>query len=391
MSVQAIDELLDRAVETGAVPGVVGIVVAPDGVLYERAAGRLRVDGDAPVVPDTMFRIASMTKALTSVAALQLVEDGRLELEQTVASVLPEFGDLQVLEGFDGGAPRLRPPARPVTVRHLLTHTSGLAYWFGNADLLRWAQATGAPDPLSGRRESIVTPLVHDPGERWEYGVSTDWLGQVVEAISGTTLDAYIEERVAGPLGMPDVTFRPSPAQDERMMAIHTRTPDGGLAPIELQIGDPEFASGGGGASATAQDYGRFLRALLRGGELDGATVLRPETVELMFTDHLQGAPLPEVMRSAVPELTNDVPALPFKQGWGLGLSLVLEDVPGMRRSGTGSWAGLFNCYFWVDRASGVAAALMTQVLPFFDARIVETLLGFEGAVYAHLAAPAPA
>ena len=167
------------------------------------------------------------------------------------------------------------------------------------------------------------------------------------------------------------------------MMALHARASDGGLAlsPLELSI-DPGFFSGGAGAYSTAGDYLRFLRALLRGGELDGERILAPETTELMFSDHLNGAPLPEIMRSALPELTNDVPALPVPQGWGLGLNLLLQDIPGMRRAGTGSWAGLFNCYYWIDRATGVTAAILTQVLPFFDARIVQTMLELNGAVF---------
>ena len=141
--------------------------------------------------------------------------------------------------------------------------------------------------------------------------------------------------------------------------------------------------SGGGGLYSTAGDYLRFMRALLRGGELDGERILRPEAVQLALTDHLQGAPLPaDGTHSAVPELTNDVPALPFKQGFGLGFSLMLEDIPGMRRAGTGDWAGLFNCYFWIDRASGVSGAFFTQVLPFYDARIVQAMLAFNSAVF---------
>jgi methyl acetate hydrolase len=302
--------------------------------------------------------------------------------------VLPAFGNLEVLEGFDGDEPRLRPPASPVLIRHLMTHTSGLSYWFSSADILRWHELTGTPPVLSGKLGSIRTPLLHDPGERWTYGVSTDWLGQVIEAVSGKSLEDYLREHVWGPLDMPDATFYPSDEQRARMPALKFRAPDGQLVDAPLEDVEWEFASGGGGGHATARDYARFQRMLLRGGELDGERVLKPETVELMFTDHLQGAPLPEIMESAVPELSKDVPAMPFKQGWGLGLHLLLEDIPNMRRAGSGDWAGLFNCYFWIDRSSGLTAALMTQLLPFFDDRMVETLLGFEAAVYAQVGAP---
>lgn len=386
------EELLERAVQSGAVPGVVAVVTGPDGILYEGAVGRLSVERDDPVGLDTMFRIASMTKALTSVAAMQLVERGELALDQPAADALPAIGELEVLDGFDGDEPRLRPPARPVTIRHLLTHTSGLAYTFSNPDLLRWSEITGAPDLLTGRRACIDVPLVHDPGERWEYGVSTDWLGQLIEHVTGQGLDAYLAEHVFGPLGMADTSFRPSGEQRERMMEVHGRGPDGALRLSDVALpDDPEFASGGGGAYGTAGDYARFLRAMLRGGELDGARILEAETVELMLTDHLDGAPLPSEVPSARPELTNPIPILPVEQGWGLGFHLMLEDIPTMRRAGTGDWAGLCNCFFWLDRRSGIAATFMTQILPFFDLPVIQTLLGFEQAVYAQAGAAAPA
>lgn len=391
MGTTGIDELLGRAVGDRAVPGVVALVGDRDGVLYEGAFGLLNVDGDDAVRPDTMFAIMSMTKAFTSIAALQLIEEGALELEQPVADVLPAFAQLQVLEGFDGDTPRLRPPARQATIRHLLTHTSGLAYSFLNSDLLRYHQLTGTPDATSGRLAMLEAPLIADPGTRWEYGTSTDWLGQVVGAAGGKDLASFCQERIFGPLGMVDTTFRPSPEQAERTMALHFRLPDGGLFQQSLELPEPEFAMGGGGACGTGPDYMRLLRALLRGGELDGERVLRPETVALAFGDHLDGAALPDGMQTAIPELSNDVPSLPFEEGWGLGFRLVLEDMPGMRRAGTGDWGGLFNCNYWVDRAAGTAGVLLTQVLPFYDAQIVEMAAGFEQAVYADIGVPHPA
>jgi methyl acetate hydrolase len=383
MEASGIDTLLERAVADRVVPGVVAMVADAGGPVYEGAAG---------TAPDTVFRIASMTKALTSAAALQLIEQERLALDQPVESVLPSFGALQLLEGFDGDEPRLRPLREPATVQHLLTHTSGLSYWFTNTDLRRWYEVTGTPTPITGLRKCLDTPFIAEPGERWEYGVNTAWLGLVVEEVSGLDLETYLCERVFEPLGMTDATFTPSDAQRSRLMAVHARTADGRLAPSDVEIADnPEIAFGGEGAFATAGDYMRFLRALLNGGELDGAQILKPETVDLMFTDHLGGLTLPEVMPTADPELTNPVPSLPFKQGFGLGLHLLLEDVPGMRHAGSGDWAGLFNCFYWVDRTSGIAAAIFTQLLPFFDERMVETLLAFEAAVYARRGAPAAA
>ncbi|MEA2210658.1 MAG: methyl acetate hydrolase [Solirubrobacteraceae bacterium] len=389
MDPSAIDGLLERAVDDGVLPGVVAVAGDRAGVLYEGAFGVLSVQGDTAVRSDTMFWLASMTKALVSVGALQLIEQGELDLEQPVADILPEFGALQVLDGFDGSTPRLRAPKKQATIRHLLTHTAGAGYWFANGDILRYHQLTGVPDPASGKLASLFdVPLIADPGTRWEYGTNTDWLGRVVEGVSGQNLASFCAEHIFGPLAMPDTTFTANAEQSSRMMTVHSRIPDGGLMPSPLGVpADAEFFSAGAGASGTGLDYLRFMRAMLRGGELDGERVLRPETVELAFTDHLQGAPLPRVIRSAIPMLSNDVPAWPVSQGWGLGFRLVLEDIPAMRRAGTGDWAGLANCYFWIDRATGIGGAFLTQVLPFYDARIVETALGFEQSVYALLGA----
>ena len=340
-----------------------------------------------------MLRIASMTKPITSVAALQLIEQGRLELDQTVASVLPEFAERKVLEGFDGDRPRLREPREPATIRHLLTHTSGLAYWFASADLTRYHELTGAPTALSSEPGFLAVPLIDDPGARWEYGISTDWLGQVVEAVSGQGLDAYFAEHVLGPLGMADTTFTPSDAQQKRMMALHARTAGGGLTLSDLAWPpEPAMWCGGHGLFSTAADYLRLQRALLGGGELDGTRVLARETVDLAFSNQIGDIEPPTFIASTEPALSNDVYALPgIKQRWGLGFHLVLEDVPGARRAGTADWSGLTNCYFWIDRASGLTAAIYTQLLPFFDARMVELAMGFEQAVYAGSAVAAPA
>ena len=379
-----VDSLLDSAVEDGVFAGVSAIVVDRDGVLHLATAG----DVDA----DTMFRNMSMTKAPATVGALQLVEQGRLDLDATVESIVPAFGQLQVLAGFDADEPVLRAPASKATVRQLMTHTSGCGYTFTNADLHRYAQLTGAPELTSGRKASLMGPLGRDPGTLWEYGVSTDWLGLAVEAVSGQTLDVYLHEHLYGPLGMSQTTFYPSAEQRSRLLALSLRAPDGRLVPLELDLaGDPEWASAGSGSYGTIGDYGRFIRAMLRDGELDGERVLGADTVALAFSDHLRGVPSPEIMKSADPVLTNDVPALPLPQGWGLGFQLLEADIPGGRTSGSGAWAGLCNCYYWIDRAAGVGGAIMTQVLPFFDIRIVQTLLGFEAATYAQVGSAASA
>jgi CubicO group peptidase (beta-lactamase class C family) len=387
-----IDETLAVAAEMGDVPGAIATVVDRDGIVYEGAAGRLRIDADAQVSTETIVWIASMTKALATVAVLQLVEQGRVELDREVASVVPEFGELQVLEGFDGDEPRLRPQARAATLRQLLTHTAGLGYSFSNPELKRWYEVTGSPEPLECNGGYLGTPLMSDPGTRWEYGTNVDWAGVMLERVTGSTLDAYLSEHLFEPLGMSDTTFRLNDDQRARLMPIHTRLADGGLEISDLALpAEPEMACAGHGCYSTAGDYGRFLRAMLRGGELDGARILREQTVGLALSPQIGAIALPDVIPTADPEVTNDVVALPVRRSWGLGFELVLEDLPGMRRAGTGAWAGLANCFYWLDRAGGVAGVFLTQILPFFDERVIGAAAQLEIAAYADAANPAPA
>lgn len=383
LDTQALDTILADAVASGALPGAAAIVVSPDEVLYSNAVG---------VEPNAMFRYASCTKAIASVAALQLVEQGRISLEDDVATHLPEFGKVHVLDGFSsatsGGQPILRAPNRPPVVRELLNHTSGAEYFFTSADIRKFHEVTGTPTILTGEKASVTdVPLGRDPGTLWAYGTSTDWLGMLVEQVSGQGLDEYVAEHIAGPLGMTDLTFHATEEQAARYMPLFARTPEGGLVEYPLELPEvPEWWAGGHGSSGTAADYGRLMQALLRGGELDGQRILDEDTVVLAFTDSLKGVPMPvEGTPSAVPELTNDLPPYPFAEGWGLGFHLTLEDIPGARRAGTGDWAGLFNLYYFIDRASGVAAMLLTQVLPFFDHQIVGTWMEFEATLYAGL------
>lgn len=378
-----IDAALESAVEREVVPGIAVAVTDRDGLIYEGARGRLGRDG-APATPATLFRLASMTKPLVSAAALALVEQGRLGLGQPVTEILPAFGELQVLAGFDGDRPLLRPQRTGAKIRDLLRHTSGHGYWWSNEPLARYREATGLADVLSSARSALQAPLVADPGERWVYGISTDWLGLAIEAVSGRDLGAVVADTVLAPLGMTDTSFAPSAEQRARLMPLVDRTTDGGFAPSAFAPpAQPEYLAGGHGAYGTVGDYARFMRALLRGGELDGVRVLDEATVALALSDQLEGRPLPEVVESQDLARLTTMPALPFRQGFGLGFSLMLEDVPEMRRAGTGAWAGVFNTYFWMDPASGVAAAVMTQLRPFFDGAVVATLADVERAVYA--------
>ena len=375
----AIRSVLEAAVDDGSVPGAVAIVVDRDGVQGMAAAGA--TDSGAT------FRFASMTKALATVAVLQLVERGVIGLDDTVASIVPAWADLRVLDGWDGDEPRLREPATAATVRQLLDHTAGHGYYFLNPELGRYHEVTGLPSVLTGERAALQAPLMTDPGTRWEYGINTDWAGLVVEAASGQPLDEYLTEHLFGPLGMAAITFRPGDAQRASMMAVHARTPDGLVATdVDLPL-EPEWMAGGHGAMGTADDYGRFISMLLRGGTApDGTRVLGEDTIAEAFSDQLAPLPYPEVITTAVPELSNDITNLPVAQTWGLGFHLTLADLPGLRRAGTGDWAGIFNCYYWVDRDSGVGGAFLTQVLPFFDDRCVATAVAVEQAAYRALA-----
>ncbi len=376
----AIKALLDGAVSKGAVHGIAALVVDRKGPLFHHAAGEA---GDR-----TVFRIASMTKAVATTAALQFVEQGKLDLDATVESVLPEFGRLQLLEGFDGDTPRLRPPASKATVRQLMTHSGGCGYFFLNEKLMRYHALTGEPNALSGLKRSLSVPLVNDPGTAWEYGVNTDWLGLIVEKLSGQSLGSYLQQHVYRPLAMTDSSFAPGAEQRARLLRVMQRQADGTLAPSALDLPPTsEWDAAGHGSYGTIQDYGRFVQAWLN----EGAGVLEPATVELALKNHLGPIRLPELLKSTVPELSNDVPSLPVPQGWGLGFHLTLADLPGMRSAGTADWAGVFNSYYWIDRTKGVGGVLMTQVLPFFDMPVIETLMGFEMAVYQQVGAVVPA
>lgn len=374
-----IDRMLAEATDAGRVPGVVAMATSRDATLYHGAFGKRDVSADTRMTEDTVFWIASMTKALTSVAAMQLVEQGRLDLEQDAGAFVPELADAQVLDGFDdGGAPRLRPKRGPITLRHLLTHTAGFTYAFSHADTGRYIRFAGMPEFNSGLRAAFATPLAFDPGERWEYGSNTDWAGMVVEAVSGQRLDAYLRDHVTGPLGMDDTAFTADPARRAR---LHARV-DGALVPIDLEMAaDPEVHSGGAGLYGTGPDYLRFLRAMLNGG----AGILRPETVSLMMQNHIGDLGAGKLV-PALPQFSNTVDFFPGTVSkWGLGFLINTADVPGARRANSQTWAGIANTYYWIDPTSGVAGVVLTQVLPFADAEVLRLLAAFEQGIYAAL------
>jgi CubicO group peptidase (beta-lactamase class C family) len=371
-----LDQILEGA--TG-VPGVVAAVANADGVLYQGAAGLRDVASGEAMETDTIFDIASMTKPVTTVAVLQLVEQGRVALDAPVSEYLPQIAGLQVLDHFDADDKMVLtpPPAQP-TVRQLLTHTSGYVYEIWNENALK-SVTTGQVASFFASADGLLAPLGFAPGSRWEYGISIDIAGLIVEAVADKPLDVYFADHIFTPLGMPDTFYVVPEDKLARRATIHVRT-DGGYEPApSLQ----SRVTGGGGLSTTISDYVCFIRALLNGGEVDGARILEPATVDMMFENQIgEVSVLPG--SSAMPDFSNDFDmgfGVPAK--WGLGFLLNSEPDPAGRAAGSGSWAGLFNSYFWIDRESDVCALLATQILPFYDAAAVALLKQFEEGVYA--------
>ena len=376
----AIDRLLGAATDAGRIPGVVAILAGPNGTLYEGAFGVRSLAAPAPMTTDTVFAIASMTKAITGAAAMQLVEQGRLSLDAPAATVLPDLAAPQVLEGFaPDGTPRLRPARTAITLRHLMTHTAGFGYDMWNPLMARYMRESGIPAARTGLLASLKAPLTFDPGTRWQYGINIDWIGRMIEAVSGEDLESYFQNHLFGPLGMRDSSFKISPSMQERRVTRHQRAPDGSLSvsPVDPNP-NPEFWPGGGGLFSTGPDYIRFLRALLNAGELDGARILRPETVADMGRNHM-GHLRMEVMPTQNPTVTNNVDPFPtVPKGWGLSFFINLEPTPTGRSAGGMAWAGINNTWYWVDPTRQRCAVLMTQILPFADNTVLELLEEFE-------------
>lgn len=374
---------LDAALKTAGIPGAIAIVATRDGIRETAILGH-RGDG-APMTADTMFQLASMTKAIVSVAAMQLVEQGKLSLDAPIGDLLPDLANARVITGFGAdGSVETRPAVRPITLRHLLTHTSGLGYDFVHSDMARARGPAGPPQP--GTLASIKSPLLFDPGDGWAYGVSTDWAGLAVEAASGQRLDAYIADHITGPLGMADTVFDMDDGHKSRLAANLARLEDGSLAPFPINIGggtSGEFISGGGGLCGTAGDYVRFVRMLLNGGGLDGATILSSASIAEMSRNQI-GPLRAGIMETTMPALSRRVEWFPeMTAGWGLGFLINPETSTQGRPAGSLGWAGICNTYFWVDPATGIGCVLLMQLLPFADPGALDVLAAFERAVYA--------
>lgn len=383
-----IDALLGEAASTRAVPGVVAGVTDRGRDLYLGGFGERILGSGEEMTPDTVGWIASMTKAITAAAAMRLVEQGRLELDAPASEVVPGLGDAAVLEGFgEDGQPRTRPPRRPVTLRHLLTHTSGFVYDIWNESIVRYQEATGVPGIIACQDACLTTPLVFDPGERWDYGIGIDWTGKMVEAVSGQRLGAHLHDHFLGPLGMDDTSFRITDAMRGRLAKIHQRGEDGSLEPqMELEIPqNPEFEMGGGGLYGTVGDYLRFIRLILNRGRAGGEQLLAPETVDMMCRNQMGECRVCE-LKTAIPPFSNDAEFFPGSpKTWGFSFMINTEAAPTGRSAGSLGWAGLANSFFWIDPARGIGGAYLTQVLPFVDKRSFPLYMAFEQAVYESL------
>lgn len=368
------------AVSEANLPGAVGIIVDRDGMRHAEALGHADAAKGTPMQVDTLCQIASMTKALVSAGAMQLVEQGRLDLDADIGALLPELANPQVLTGFDSaGQPQLRPAARAITLRHLLTHTAGLGYFFIHPEVLQYFGAVGMPMP--GTRASVTMPLMFDPGDRWEYSVATDWVGLAIEAATGERLNDYLTANLFAPLGMNQTAFRP--ALPTNAARVHVRAGEGALSPVEIYLGGGEFDGGGGGITSTAPDYARFVRMVLNQGELEGSRVLRAETVTEMGRNQV-GPLRAGYMGSAMPQLAQPFDTFPDQHtGWGLGFLINPERGPNGRSPGSLAWAGIFNSYYWIDPAAGLGGVFVSQLQPFGDPGALAAFGALEAMAYA--------
>lgn len=380
-------EAVLRRVTSGSprVPGVVAMVTDRDKDVFVGAAGETRLGGD-PMTKDTVFAIFSTTKAIGGTAVMQCVEEGLLDLDAPAKDYAPELADVQVLEGFDAsGQPQLRAPKSDITTRQLMLHTAGFGYDFFNESYKRLAEEQGQPSVVTGTKAAIKTPLLFDPGEKWDYGSNIDWAGQVVEGIRGKRLGEVLKERVFAPLGMTDIAFTRTPDMKARTATIHARSEDGGLDPMDdFALPDnPEVDMAGHGLYASVPEYMKFIRMWLNDGDGPHGRVLKPETVEAAVRNGLQPHQKVVMLPGVIPSLSNDAEFFPgLAKSWSYTFMVNDEDAPTGRPAGSIGWAGLANCFYWIDRKSGVGGYWATQILPFADAVSFGGYMDFETAVY---------
>ncbi|WFU72532.1 serine hydrolase domain-containing protein [Bradyrhizobium sp. CB2312] len=382
-----IDEVLRKTSDAKEIPGVVAIAASGSDVLYHGAFGKRDLSKPDAMTEDSVFWIASMTKAVTSAGAMQLVEQGKLALDAPIGEVLPDLAKPQVLEGFDdAGKPKLRPAKGPITLRQLMTHTAGFCYDMWNAEFATYMEKTGTPGIITCQNAALKTPVMTDPGTRWEYGTNIDFVGKAVEAVSGKKLDAYLRDNMFAPLGMSDTGFKITDDMRKRLVGMHARGEDGQLAsmPFELEQ-SPEFHMGGGGLYSTAADYIKFTQMILNKGRGNGNQVLKAETIAMMGQNQMGDLNMTK-MTTAAPPYTNDVDLYPEQvKKWGLSFMINTARTAEGRSAGSLAWAGLANTYYWIDPARDITGVILMQLLPFADGKCLEAFAGFERGVYAGL------
>jgi CubicO group peptidase (beta-lactamase class C family) len=367
-----LDAVLDRYVDGGRLPGVQVAVSRHGEVVHRHCHGVTDVEAGTPVAPDTIYRIYSMTKPITSVALMMLYEEGAFLLENPIARWLPELADLRVWSAGDADAPQTRPLEEPVTVHHLLTHTAGLTYGFQHAhpvdEMYRRKGLGDFSEPDHDLDEALARlgalPLLFEPGTRWNYSMATDVCGALIERMSGQTLAEFLRGRVLDPLGMHDTGFSAPETDLDRCSVLYAHQPGSPMIPIApaaSMVRPPLLLSGGGGLVGTTDDYLRFCHMLLRGGELDGVRLLSPRTLRFMTSNHLpDGKTLNDMGQSTFAEVAM------AGTGFGLGFS-VLVDPPASRSLGSEgqfAWGGAASTAFWCDPAEDLAVVFMTQLLP---------------------------
>ena len=374
----ALSAVLKGATDRGDVPGVVVAVVNKDAVLYNDAFGKSSTLRNTPMTKDTIFNMASMTKAITSAAIMQLVDEGKLKVDDDVAKYLPKYKDPLVITKVNeaDGTYETRPAKRPITIRHLLTHTSGVGYGFSSPMLAKIIEKT--------KKSELDLPLLFDPGESWAYGASTRVLGLVVEAISGQKIDAYLQARILGPLDMTDTSYLVPTTKYSRVVAVNARNASGKFEERPMPATIPATVQGDGGLYGTASDYGLFLRMLLNRGTLNGKRILSENAVKNMLAPST-GTVVVKEQQSSNLSLSRNFPVGAGKDKWGLGFQLAAEQLPNRRSPGSGTWAGIFNTHFFIDPSKEIGVVVMMQTLPFYDEASMKVYSGVEEAVYKNL------
>jgi len=374
----ALSAFLQSATDRGDVPGVVVAVVNKDGMLYNEAFGQSSTLSNRPMTKDTIFNMASMTKPVTSVAIMMLVDEGKLKLDDEVAKYLPKYKDPLVISKFNeaDATYETRPAKRPITIRHLLTHTSGIGYGFASPMLTKIMEKT--------KKTEMDLPLLFDPGESWAYGASTRVLGNVVEVISGQKIDVFLESRILGPLGMNDTSYLVPTTKYPRVVGVNARGTDGKFVERPMPATLPATVQGDGGLYGTASDYGLFLRMLLNNGTLNGERILSKKSAKTMLEPNTRTVVVKEQV-SANLSLSKNFPVGAGKDKWGLGFQLAAEKQPDRRTPRSGTWAGIFNTHFFIDPSREIGVVVMMQTLPFYDEASMKVYAGAEEAVYRNL------